>query len=163
MDGCLKCHVKLGKVACDLCHQGKEKRARVQSAAFAVTHGPKWKTTHGMGDAATCGVCHVPQDCADCHGPGVPHEQKFVEVHASYAAQPTAKCSTCHKDAFCNGCHGTKMPHPAGFTPKHPELSKKQPDMCKRCHEDSDCTTCHAKHVHPGGSIGKPSVGGAKQ
>ena len=60
---------------------------RVKSSAFAVTHGPKWKTTHGMGDAATCTVCHAADDCADCHGPGVPHEPKFVAVHSSYAAE----------------------------------------------------------------------------
>ena len=75
-------------VGCDLCHQGRDAAARVKSSAFAVTHGPKWKTTHGMGDIATCTVCHAASDCADCHGAGVPHEPNFVDVHSSYAAQP---------------------------------------------------------------------------
>jgi hypothetical protein len=160
MDGCLKCHIKSGKVGCDLCHQGKDVRARVKTSVFAVTHGPKWKTTHGMGDTATCGVCHVASDCADCHGPGVPHEPKFVDVHASYAVQPKAKCASCHKESFCIACHGTEMPHPTGFTPQHAEDAKKQPELCERCHESSDCTDCHRKHVHKGGAINAPAVGG---
>ena len=163
MDRCLECHAATGNVKCDLCHQGKNRSARVKSSTFAVTHGPKWKTTHGMGDAATCTVCHKAGDCVDCHGVGVPHEPKFVEAHASYATQPKAKCASCHKEAFCDSCHGTEMPHQAGFTPQHPTLAKKQPDLCKRCHEASDCTTCHAKHVHPGGAIGATSPkGGGK-
>ncbi len=152
-----------GNVACDLCHQGRNASARVKSTAFAVTHGPKWKTTHGMGDIATCNVCHVAEDCTECHGVGVPHEPKFVEVHSSYAVQPKAQCSSCHKEEFCNSCHGTEMPHPAGFTQRHPAESAKQPDRCKRCHEASDCTNCHLKHAHPGGALGARAVGGGGQ
>jgi len=160
MDLCLECHLASQNVACDLCHEDRATVKRVKFAAFGVTHGPKWKTTHGMGNAATCTVCHTERDCASCHGVGVPHAPKFVEVHASYVSDPKSRCSTCHKDAFCAGCHGTPMPHPASFTPKHAALSKAQPQMCKRCHDETDCTNCHLKHVHPGGSIALPAPSG---
>jgi hypothetical protein len=156
MDVCLECHMASDNIECDLCHEGRDTAVRVKSSAFAVTHGPKWKSTHGMGDTATCTVCHTAGDCADCHGAGVPHEPKFVDVHASYAAQPNARCASCHKDAFCNSCHGTEMPHPAEFTPRHSTEAEKQPGLCTRCHAASDCTNCHLKHVHPGGASGKP-------
>ncbi len=164
MDGCLECHVAVEATwTCDLCHEGRDAADRVKFAAFAVTHGPKWKTTHGMGDAATCTVCHAASDCADCHGAGVPHEPNFVDVHSSYATEGDARCASCHKDAFCNACHGTEMPHPAGFTRRHAAASKEQPDLCTRCHDKSDCTNCHVKHVHPGGAVGSAVPGEVAQ
>jgi hypothetical protein len=162
MDMCLECHMKTGNVACNLCHESRGAPDRVKFAGFSVTHGPQWKTMHGMGDTTTCNVCHKAKDCAACHGAGVPHEPDFVKVHASVASQPDSKCSTCHKDTFCNSCHGTPMPHPQGFTAQHVAAAKAKPDMCKRCHDPSDCTNCHVKHVHPGGSVGPnlPKRGG---
>jgi len=162
MDGCLACHMASKNVACNLCHEGQQADARVKSVTFAVTHGAKWKTTHGMGDTATCNVCHKAKDCAECHGVGVPHEPNFVAAHSSYAAQTDARCASCHKEAFCLACHGMKIPHPAGFTQQHPAAAKKQPELCKRCHDDSDCTNCHVKHAHPGGTGGAvaPKGGG---
>jgi hypothetical protein len=111
-----------------------------------------------MGDIATCNVCHKENDCAGCHGAGVPHTPEFVTVHSSVATQADSRCSTCHKDAFCNSCHGTQMPHPKGFTSQHAAASKAKPDMCKRCHDQSDCTNCHVKHAHPGGAVGSTSL-----
>jgi hypothetical protein len=93
---------------------------------------------------------------------GVPHEPKFVEVHASYAAQAEAQCETCHKEAFCTACHGTDMPHPAGFTAQHATEAQKKPDLCTRCHASSDCTNCHVKHAHPGGAVGTRTVVGGE-
>jgi hypothetical protein len=163
MDDCLECHVAAKNVDCNLCHKGRNTAERVEFAAFSVTHGPKWETTHGMGDAATCTVCHTASDCADCHGPGVPHEPKFLAVHASYATQSDARCVSCHKDAFCGGCHGTEMPHPSGFTRRHATASKNQPEVCSRCHAETDCTNCHLKHVHPGGAVSRAVPGGGTQ
>jgi hypothetical protein len=162
MDACLECHMASRNMACNLCHLDRKVAASVASSASPDSHGPKWKTTHGMGDAATCNVCHKAPDCAECHGAGVPHEAKFVGAHASYAAQPTQRCASCHNNAFCDSCHGTQMPHPAGFTQRHAAAAKEQPGLCKRCHAESDCTNCHAKHAHPGGTAGKavPGVGG---
>jgi hypothetical protein len=160
MDDCLTCHIAARNVQCDLCHKGRNTADRVKFAAFAVTHGPKWQTTHGMGDGATCTVCHTASDCADCHGPGVPHEPNFIGAHSSYAAKRNARCESCHKDAFCSDCHGVEMPHPSGFTRRHAAASKAQPDVCERCHDKTDCTNCHLKHVHPGGAIGRAVPGG---
>lgn len=164
MDTCVACHAASANVACDLCHTGRRATARVSSASFAVTHGRNWRTTHGMGDVATCTVCHKASDCRECHGAGVPHEAKFVEVHAEYATGSNARCSTCHEAAFCLDCHGTKMPHSTRFSRNHAKASKDDPQLCERCHDGKDCTDCHLKHVHPGGAVGTSvSVEGAQR
>lgn len=154
MDSCLECHVKNDRVSCDLCHQGERPDHRVKFASWTVTHGPGWKSTHGMGDMVTCTACHRENDCADCHGAGVPHDAKLLENHARLASSPQARCATCHADSFCTGCHGVKMPHPGNFTRQHVASSVSKTDLCKRCHADSDCTECHVKHIHPGGAVG---------
>ena len=160
MDGCLECHMKSDNVACDLCHEGRRDADRVKSA-FAVTHGAKWKSTHAMGNVATCTVCHSTDDCEGCHGAGVPHGANFVDVHSAYAVEADAQCATCHQEAFCTGCHGMQMPHPADFTPAHSSLVKKQGTAkCMRCHVEEDCDECHEMHVHPGGAVGTSSSGG---
>ncbi len=165
MDTCLECHVSQSSVKCDLCHEGRATERRIKSGTFAVTHGPDWQKTHGMGNAATCTVCHTAATCDKCHGPGLPHDAKFIEKHAEFAVQPDAKCSGCHERSFCNDCHGTEMPHPAGFTKTHEKTSDADPAACKRCHSDDDCKTCHEMHVHPGGAIGtlgNTSTGGGE-
>lgn len=154
MDGCLACHIPEAKTGCDLCHERPDPVNRVGSRTFAVTHGPQWRSTHGMGDAATCMVCHQEDDCEGCHGPGLPHEPRFIQVHADSAAEPGAKCTECHSASFCDACHGTRMPHPAGFTRDHPRAAGDARETCRRCHAGSDCTACHEKHVHPGGVVG---------
>lgn len=154
MDLCLECHVTKASVKCDLCHEGRATEKRIQSGVFAVTHGPDWQKTHGMGNMATCSVCHTAATCDKCHGPGLPHDAEFMRKHSSYATASSAKCTMCHKQSFCDDCHGMKMPHPAGFTKNHEKISNENPDACKKCHSDVDCTTCHEMHVHPGGAIG---------
>ena len=162
MDRCLACHVTKDQTACDLCHEGRGPRTRITSGTFAVTHGPQWRTTHGMGDSATCMVCHTPDKCVGCHGPGLPHTADFVKTHTTFARDKNAKCSSCHQTSFCDGCHGTAMPHTAQFTRDHPTLAADKPALCKRCHANSDCTECHVKHIHPGGAVGGslPKAGG---
>jgi len=163
MERCLECHVALEKTGCDLCHEDRRAVDRVRFSAFQVTHGPKWETTHGMGDAATCTVCHQQKDCSSCHGPGVPHEPKFISAHSVYAMQSNARCTSCHQDEFCADCHGTQMPHPTGFTRRHAAEADKQPTLCDTCHDESDCTNCHVKHAHPGGAVdAKTPVGGGQ-
>ena len=154
MDRCLVCHVTDAQTKCDLCHEGRTRERRALSGGFAVTHGPQWRSTHGMGDPATCSVCHDAGDCVRCHGPGLPHGAAFLETHAEVAAARGAKCASCHAESFCDACHRTPMPHPAQFTAGHARSAAEQPATCKRCHAESDCTTCHAKHVHPGGAVG---------
>jgi hypothetical protein len=163
MGRCLTCHVTEAQTACDLCHEGRRPASRIKSGTFAVTHGPQWRSTHGMGDGATCMVCHQQNDCVGCHGPGVPHGADFIETHAESAAQRGAKCEGCHEASFCDACHGTHMPHTARFTRGHAKIASGGSATCKRCHADSDCTNCHVKHVHPGGAVGGTlAVGGGR-
>lgn len=160
MDGCLACHVPEKNVACDLCHEGRGASGRISSGSFAITHGPQWQSTHGMGDSTTCMVCHPSDDCVQCHGSGLPHDADFFGKHGDLSAQPEAKCDLCHEQSFCESCHGIVMPHPQDFTKTHANASKEDRALCERCHAESDCTTCHEMHVHPGGAIGSSTTGG---
>lgn len=154
MDTCLSCHVSTEQTNCDLCHESRLASGRIKSGTFAIVHGSEWRSTHGLGNTATCGVCHQESDCVECHGPGLPHGAHFIEVHSEYSAKKGAKCSGCHDTSFCDGCHGTPMPHAASFTQTHAEDAAARPALCERCHAEPDCKTCHEKHVHPGGAIG---------
>lgn len=160
MERCLECHVTKEQTACDLCHEGRRTTDRVNTGAFALTHGPQWRKTHGMGNPATCTVCHQSDDCARCHGDGVPHEPKFIDTHAEVSQRKNAKCGGCHAPTFCSTCHGIAMPHPAQFTREHAKAAKSKPLLCKRCHAGADCTGCHVKHIHPGGAAGGFQGGG---
>ncbi len=164
MDKCLHCHGrKEASGECDVCHDERDEAERLTKGPWAVTHGRQWRTTHGMGDQATCGACHAQGYCDKCHGPGLPHSEDFVNEHSTLAAQPASKCMNCHKQAFCTDCHGIAMPHPSGFKAKHGSLVNKQgEDLCKTCHSDDDCTRCHLMHVHPGGAVGLSADSGAR-
>jgi hypothetical protein len=163
MDQCLTCHASEGQTGCDLCHEGRRPTSRVQAGSFAVTHGPQWQSTHGMGDAATCMACHTQDDCAECHGAGVPHTADFIKTHPASAKNDNAKCDGCHETSFCDSCHATPMPHTSEFVSTHPKTAEQQAALCDRCHADSDCTECHEKHVHPGGAIGSSTSEGGDQ
>ncbi|HZD60695.1 MAG TPA: hypothetical protein VE439_09630, partial [Anaerolineae bacterium] len=56
MDSCAGCHnYAEGDVACEKCHPKKVDAARLSSGGpWKITHGPDWKTNHGMGDPKTC-------------------------------------------------------------------------------------------------------------
>ncbi|MEI8082312.1 MAG: hypothetical protein WCI74_10760 [Actinomycetes bacterium] len=153
METCLGCHADGASTKCDTCHVEKDREARVTTGVFAITHGTEWRTTHGMGNSATCSVCHTAAKCEKCHGVGLPHDKAFMEKHAVVAADPRAKCFTCHEKSFCADCHGTDMPHSKEFTRNHAARAQSDPRSCKRCHADPDCSGCHVKHVHPGGAI----------
>jgi hypothetical protein len=155
MDTCLSCHGETGApISCDACHVEREVKDRLTTGPWSVTHGPQWRTTHGMGNPSTCSACHAAGYCERCHGAGVPHGADFVTRHSKVALSDQAKCSTCHNQTFCGDCHGLPMPHPAGFANQHAEQVKRDGQtVCKTCHTEKDCTTCHVKHVHPGGAI----------
>lgn len=152
MEMCFDCHGAEGiDDACDLCHSERLPSDRVQSGTFAVTHGPKYLQTHGMGDMQSCGPCHDESKCVGCHGAGLPHGPDFVKKHPEPSVSPAARCDDCHdKESFCLACHGYAMPHAASFLPEHSTIVKRDgPTGCLRCHEVADCDTCHVAHVHP--------------
>ncbi|MHB1322818.1 MAG: hypothetical protein ACYCXZ_00545 [Coriobacteriia bacterium] len=153
METCLACHVSMSSTDCGLCHEGQLPSDRITSGTFAITHGPQWRETHGMGDATTCQACHSAASCEKCHGAGLPHGAGFVQDHAGYAASENAQCGTCHEQRFCSDCHGLEMPHPREFTRKHSAEAEANESLCVRCHAAPDCTQCHETHVHPGGAI----------
>lgn len=157
MFDCLSCHNKTQQTQdCDSCHAGRLPEDRIKTGSFAVTHGPDWQKTHGMGNMSACSACHTADKCAKCHGTGVPHTYSFQRVHGSYGKSAGAQCATCHTTAYCQDCHGIEMPHPAGFKETHSDTVKADgQDLCMTCHIQSDCTTCHTMHIHPGGSVGK--------
>ena len=151
MQMCYECHgAGNAPTACDTCHEGKLPNTRIKTGTFAVTHGPNYRKTHGMGDMKTCVACHNSGDCAKCHGGGVPHSAAFVSTHGDIAKSRSAKCTSCHRASFCADCHGFVMPHPKSFTQSHSKLVKRDGQTeCERCHVTSDCQRCHEAHVHP--------------
>lgn len=160
METCLSCHVDVGSVDCATCHVGRLAEDRITTGTFAITHGPQWKETHGMGDSSTCTACHTAAACQTCHGAGVPHEARFLSVHAEYAKDPEQLCIDCHDQRFCDDCHGLAMPHPNQFVRAHAQYAEQDEELCRRCHLQPDCTICHETHVHPGGAIDSLPGGG---
>lgn len=156
MDLCLECHTTTdAKQDCAKCHEGRNEGDRTVKGAWAVTHGPDWERTHGMGNLDTCAACHLDGRCAKCHGAGVPHGVTFLGTHGEVAESPKGDCASCHEDDFCDECHsGVEMPHPVGFLEVHSDLVDQDGDTaCLNCHQKADCDTCHVAHVHPGGAV----------
>jgi len=161
MNLCLGCHsTEAVRSDCNTCHAAKSEQERLRSGEWAVTHGPNWKQTHGMGDLDTCAACHTADYCIRCHGIPLPHGPDFIHEHPAQALNRPEDCTPCHKQAFCTGCHGTEMPHPKTFTPAHSSIVKTQGSVtCMRCHTQVDCDNCHVAHVHPGGAKLPPGGG----
>lgn len=151
MEDCLSCHVTRDDVACGTCHVRRSRETLLASSAWRVTHGPAWRTQHGMGNIDLCRVCHTQADCVRCHAIPIPHPVSFGPEHGQYSRLPTAKCDDCHdRRTFCDACHGVPMPHAADFIKTHGQVASSRTDArCGRCHILGDCTTCHATHQHP--------------
>ena len=156
MNDCVTCHkAQKATLECDSCHTGESTERDFLRPEFAVTHGPNWRQTHGMGQTSTCFVCHAEDKCSGCHGPGVPHGKDFIQTHGKESMNEGAQCTTCHRAAFCANCHQVVMPHPDSFAREHSKVTVREgKEVCLRCHDESDCSICHVRHVHPGGAVG---------
>lgn len=154
MSTCTRCHNNVAvSGACEVCHSEKRgaDEARRVDAEWAKTHGENWQALHGMGDLATCTVCHEPEKCEGCHGMPLPHDSGFAATHGGLAAVSKEPCYACHTTAFCDSCHGMEMPHPGSFLPEHSSVAEGYEDpLCKRCHTVANCNECHIRHTHPG-------------
>lgn len=161
MSACTVCHLERGaSVACETCHEGEMAADHVRDPVWVSAHGPDWEIAHGLGEQQSCSVCHGQEDCARCHGPGVPHGQDFGSAHGAHAIESGRDaCLTCHKSSsFCDGCHQVDMPHPTGFLQDHSSVATSMEDpACTTCHPITDCRSCHEFHIHPGGT--QPPVG----
>lgn len=159
MEECVACHEsEKAPAGCDTCHEGRLERDRLARGPWQITHGPTWRTTHGMGTLSGCRTCHDEAFCGKCHGVGYPHGADFGRTHGAKSRTATANCVSCHKsEQFCADCHGVAMPHPDGFLKQHPSTTDGVDDRrCVTCHPQDDCARCHERHIHPGGANGLP-------
>lgn len=154
MERCLECHgAREASQSCDTCHMGRIERIIPATGTFPITHGPNWRSTHGMGEMTTCRACHSDDFCRPCHGSGVPHTPRFVSVHGAAAESSDAECLSCHQSSMCDDCHVYEMPHPLSFTEQHRQIVANDGEaQCRYCHLQDDCMTCHEMHIHPGGA-----------
>lgn len=151
MSDCLSCHsTKRVSEDCDLCHTSRGKQERLEVGGWRTTHGPTWKTTHGMGNLGTCSACHEASYCSRCHDISLPHAGDYIASHGVEAIAKPATCTSCHQTKACDSCHGTRMPHAPSFTKAHPkEVKRVGEKTCLSCHQKADCEECHLRHVHP--------------
>lgn len=158
MDTCMTCHKSdpSDVKSCEVCHSAGAggAAAPTEPTPWRVTHGPSWRTMHGMGDLTTCRSCHDQRTCLECHNVPVPHATGYLGDHGPQvlALAPSERqgCMTCHTKYSCDNCHGIEMPHPRDFLKGHASLAAKGKATCMRCHTESSCTECHVKHTHPG-------------
>ncbi len=153
MDSCAGsgCHnYTEGDVTCEKCHPQKADLAKLSnSGPWKRTHGPNWKSLHGMGDPKTCQTCHDDKFCMGCHQSPVPHTEPWSYLHPAAAKQNVNGCYQCHRKSLCLDCHRIDMPHPEGFIKKHEFMAKDRGyDLCWRCHTPDACVSCHFKAAH---------------
>jgi nitrate/TMAO reductase-like tetraheme cytochrome c subunit len=134
--GCFRCHdgahflVVKGQItkktipsACSTCHTFPQVGANASSFPLGskpVDHKDKLyvfnhkKVAKGVNPAGTsCGTCHAPTYCANCHKSGaikVTHDRMLYN-HAAVAATAggTTACNYCHQPATCAKCHRNPM------------------------------------------------------
>jgi hypothetical protein len=151
MEKCLECHnLERASTQCDLCHiENVERERRVTKDVWRVTHGPAWRSLHGMGNLSSCSVCHSENYCAKCHKIALPHTEAWMANHGGIAKQVPDSCTQCHQQNLCKSCHQIEMPHPATFLPEHPKIEKQRGEaFCLKCHMKASCDLCHARHIH---------------
>jgi hypothetical protein len=170
-ESCKACHGNdlngSGEIpGCSECHFGPE--------GSRIPPGEDWRhgtSRHGeFGEfQATCNRCHdlrrsfgfEPQQCHNCHGPGLPHPfgQAWLDQNATdFHGSSTLDCADCHNlEVRCSECHfgvtGSRSPAGVGWTHgtiPH-EVVEAYEAVCNRCHgltrdfrsEPGNCHDCH--------------------
>jgi len=152
---CLTCH---GYVeVCSSCHH------------IGATATSNWMQLHGVatiehGSSTCAGICHLQQDCVDCHQadnvvPASHFASDFVQGggHVTQFRADVDNCLFCHEgqastlanSPYCKGCHVLDMPHPTGggaeVFPHSKEINDGTYDRptCAICHTQVFCDACH--------------------
>ncbi len=154
MDSCMGCHTASASEVsgCTMCHSSTSQRVRRETdSSWRVTHGPAWRTSHGLGELKTCRTCHAADFCVRCHGTPLPHMPDWRAVHGKgLSAEGRDACATCHEPTWCDSCHGVEMPHTLVFFSQHgPVVDELGQDKCLRCHALAGCEDCHLRARHP--------------
>lgn len=149
--------------ACGQCHNGQ----RAPSACTTCHLNPAdykpdshrdatWAKQHGKGDRGSCGNCHKPAFCADCHQTEMPHPAGWQGRHGSEARHQPQLCGRCHSENTCTSCHGVTMPHPASWKRTHGQANR---NLCAKCHQSQTCDSCHGLTMpHPSGWLKQHSA-----
>jgi hypothetical protein len=129
--GCFRCHdgahylVVQGKVTnktipsgCATCHTFPQVGPKVSGVLvggepqshsnklFAFDHKKLVGTTNPTG--TSCGTCHVPTYCQNCHNSGainVKHDVMLYRHGVSARAAGVQSCAYCHQPVSCAQCH----------------------------------------------------------
>ncbi len=130
--GCFRCHdgahylVKDGQVTnttipstCDTCHTFPQtgvspsnipigiKPADHEASLWTFSHASA--TDNVLPDSGSCGACHAPSYCQNCHESGaikVDHDTMlYNHVESISLAGGTNACAYCHQEAYCDQCH----------------------------------------------------------
>ena len=155
MEACTVCHAASTRdlTTCEFCHVSDSRRAsNSDKTQWRASHGPNWKTTHGMGNLSTCIHCHEQTKCVSCHGVPVPHVPTWPKEHgAGLTARVREQCVQCHDKDWCSTCHGgVEMPHAPQFIKTHgPQAQDVGETSCFKCHTESGCEECHYRSAHP--------------
>lgn len=150
---CVACHDGLtASEDCATCHTDSSVQ-QASAEARGDSHPEDWADRHGMGDQATCSLCHPSEYCQRCHKVLLPHDPStYIYSHGKEAVSAGAEaCVPCHEQTSCAGCHKVPMPHDADYLQQHGNQAlERGTQVCVECHAPADCDTCHLRHIHPG-------------
>ena len=145
---CFQCHDHDGAPHdCITCHVENRRGRKPQF------HDGLWPRHHkhmAEREAFKCSLCHVENECRDCHSTRKPlsHTQRFERsTHGRMATHDRQSCATCHEVSFCENCHSQPPPdHTPIFMGGggHRQAALIRGRSCLVCHSFEDaCSECH--------------------
>jgi len=164
------------KSACDTCHIGVEKKAKVRKVPVANWPTPNLIFNHKIHFEKEKGIT-----CERCHFGAVGKGMEEVDLSTRYQLPKMKTCFECHNGASapsaCGTCHVTEpsgrmqimfataslrpmqgdplgLDHGPRYEFTHGTRAKVDRRACAECHTDSYCATCHDSlqkpiSVHP--------------